>query len=165
MENNWGGKMNFTLNVDRSVDLASGINLQMERNIAQAERLGSEAYNNRQRMLQAMEETASNTSESNMHLQKINAQLIKHIELLEVQLYVQTQQLNTLKNLFASTEDGVLVEKEMLKLLREIDDSHPLWEYVKDKGGDIAVAGILEHWPVIWATLKAILTVGGAIQL
>lgn len=47
MENNWGGKMNFTLNVDRSVDLASGINLQMERNIAQAERLGSEAYNNR----------------------------------------------------------------------------------------------------------------------
>ena len=159
MENNWGGKMNFTLNVDRSVDLASGINLQMERNIAQAERLGSEAYNNRQRMLQAMEETASNTSESNMHLQKINAQLIKHIELLE------DQQLNTLKNLFASTEDGVLVEKEMLKLLREIDDSHPLWEYVKDKGGDIAVAGILEHWPVIWATLKAILTVGGAIQL
>ena len=55
--------------------------------------------------------------------------------------------------------------KPVYELLREIDDSHPLWEYVKDKGGDIAVAGILEHWPVIWATLKAILTVGGAIQL
>lgn len=46
----------------------------------------------------------------------------------------------------ASGEDGVQVEKEMMNLIKkEIDETHPLWEYVKDKGGDIAVITESHH--------------------
>ena len=53
-------------------------------------------------------------------------------------------------------------KKEIMKLIKEqIDESHPMWEYVKDKGGDVAVAGILQWGPVIWTAVKAYLATKG----
>ncbi|MCI6018693.1 MAG: hypothetical protein MRZ59_07590, partial [Clostridiales bacterium] len=59
------------------------------------------------------------------------------------QLDFDEQQLGILKNIFASEEDGVAVEKELMNLIQgQIDSSHQLWDFVKEKGGDLAFAGI-----------------------
>ena len=74
------------------------------------------------------------------------------------QLDFAEQQIGILNNIFASDEDGVVVEKEILKLIQnQIDTSHPLWDYIKDKGGDIAVSGITTYGPIIWSAIKAYL--------
>lgn len=88
-----------------------------------------------------------------------------HIELLEKanetlqkQLETGQKQLEILQDIFASGEDGVQVEKELMNLIKkEIDETHPLWEYVKDKGGDIAVAGATAGIPVLYGAFKAYL--------
>ena len=43
------------------------------------------------------------------------------------------------------------------ELDKEIDETHPLWEYVKDKGGDIAVAGATAGIPILYGAFKAYL--------
>ncbi|CBH21762.1 protein of unknown function [Acetoanaerobium sticklandii] len=43
----------------------------------------------------------------------------------------------------------------------QIDSTHPLWEYVKDKGGDAAVAGITAGSPIIFASIKMYLSTKG----
>ena len=40
---------------------------------------------------------------------------------------------------------------------KEIDETHPLWEYVKDKGRDIAVAGATAGIPVLYGAFKVYL--------
>ena len=80
------------------------------------------------------------------------------------QLELDEQQLTFLKNIFASGEDGVAVEKEIMKLIQDqIDSSHPLWDYVKDKGGDIAVAGVTAGSPAIYGAIKMYLASKGII--
>ena len=151
-----------SLDLSRTIDIASAVQAQFDDNHRETMRIAEEAYNNRQRMQKAMEETAENTAANNVQLEKIVAQQSRHIDLLEKQLSTQEEQLTTLKNIFASTEDGVAVEKEIMKLIKEqIDESHPMWEYVKDKGGDVAVAGILQWGPVIWTAVKAYLATKG----
>ena len=94
-----------------------------------------------------------------------------HIELLEKanetlqkQLETGQKQLEILQDIFASGEDGVQVEKELMNLIKkEIDETHPLWEYVKDKGGDIAVAGATAGIPVLYGAFKAYLLSKGII--
>lgn len=153
-----------SLDLTSTVNLASSVQAQFEQNRRDTMRIAEEAYNNRQRMQRAMEETAANTAESNVQLQKLVGQQSRHIELLEKQLSVQEEQLAILNNIFASAEDGVAVEKEIMKLIAEqIDENHPMWEYVKDKGGDVAVAGILQWGPVIWAAVKTYLATKGIV--
>ena len=41
--------------------------------------------------------------------------------------------------------------------LMTLDETHPLWEYIKDKGGDIAVAGATAGFPVLYGAFKAYL--------
>ena len=165
MANNFDNLKPFnipSLDLSRTIDIASAVQTQFDENHRENMRIAEEAYNNRQRMQRAMEETAANTAASNVQLEKIVAQQSRHIDLLEEQLSTQKEQLAILRNIFASSEDGVAVEKEIMKLIEEqIDDSHPLWEYVKDKGGDIAVAGVLEWGPVIWKAFKAYLAIKG----
>ena len=73
-------------------------------------------------------------------------------------------QLQILTNIFASGEDGVAVEKEIMKLIQsEIDEKHPLWDYVKDKGGDIAVTGITTGVPILYKVFKVFLATKGII--
>ena len=96
--------------------------------------------------------------------QKIIENQNAYIDLLRGQLETSQKQLDILKNLFASTEDGVAVEKEIMKIIQaNIDEKHPLWEYVKDKGGDVAVAGVLQWGPVIWTALKTYLATQGIL--
>ena len=84
--------------------------------------------------------------------------LEKANETLQKQLENGQKQLEILQHIFAPGEGGVLVEKERMNLIKkEIDETHPLWEYVKDKGGDIAVAGATAGIPVLYGAFKAYL--------
>ena len=113
-------------------------------------------------MQEAVVQTAENTAQTNIQLQKVIENQNDYIDLLKKQLEIDAKQLDALKNIFASSEAGVTVEKEIMKLIEEqIDENHPLWDYVKDKGGDVAVAGILQWGPVIWTAVKACLVAKG----
>ena len=72
-----------------------------------------------------------------------------------------SEQLQKVKNIFSSQEDGVAVEKEIMRLIQEqIDDKHPLWDYVKDKGSDLAISALT---PVIYNAIKTYLATQGVI--
>lgn len=144
------------LNLGPSLDLVSTVQAQFEEEQERMMNIAETAYSNQQRQLKAIEETAVNTAETNLRLDMVLAQQSRYVDMLEKQLDTQKQQLAVLNNIFASGEDAVTVEKEIMKLIAEqINEKHPLWEYVKDKGGDIAVAGIQEWLTVIFAALKA----------
>lgn len=150
------------LDLSHSLNMVSQIQAQMDENQRHAQQVAQAAYEERHRMQEAMEQTAENTAQTNIHLQKVVENQNAYIDLLRKQLEIDEKQLDALKNIFASSEDGVAVEKEIMKLIEEqIDENHPLWEYVKDKGGDIAVAGILQWGPVIWTAVKAYLAAKG----
>lgn len=161
-----------TLDLSHTTNMALSVQADIEENNKLMKQVADEAYNNRQKMQKAIEQTAVNTAETNLQLQKVVENQNAYIEILKNQLSVQTQQLefneqqlSILKNIFASGEDGVAVEKEILKLIQEqIDSSHPLWDYVKDKGGDVAVAGITAGVPVLYNAIKMYLASKG-IQL
>ena len=133
------------------------------------EQMAYEAYENRQKIRKEMEETANNTANTNSKLEKIIENQNAYICLLNEQLSSQKrqleidkQQLNILKDIFASEQDGVNAEKEIMNLIQtQIDSSHPLWDYVKDKAGDVAVAGITAGAPVIFTAVKAFLASKG----
>lgn len=160
---------NFNLDLTKTVNLASGVQAQIDESNRLNMQLADEAYNNRQRELKAIEQTAMNTAETNVQLQKVVDNQNAYIDILKEQLATQKkqmelneEQLGILYNIFASGEDGVIVEKEIMKLIQDqIDTSHPLWDYVKDKGGDIAVAGVTTGAPVIYASIKMYLASKG----
>lgn len=167
MANDFTGKFPG-LDLSRTFDMASTIQNQFEANrrkqLQETVRAAEEAYNNQQSIKRAVEETAANTGAVNEQLNTIIKQQSSHITLLEKQLDLQERQLAALNDIFASTEDGVLVEKEIMKLIADqIDSNHPLWDYVKDKGGDIAVAGAIQVAPVIWSAIKAFLVTKGIL--
>ncbi|MGI6678445.1 MAG: hypothetical protein ACOX2Q_05095 [Dehalobacterium sp.] len=120
-------------------------------------------------MQEAIKQTAINTGETNVHLQNVIINqngyitiLKEQIDLQNKQLELNEQQLSILKSIFSSTEDGVDIEQEILKLIQEqIDSNHPLWDFVKDKGGDVAVAGITVGAPVIYNAIKMFLSSKG----
>jgi predicted nucleotide-binding protein (sugar kinase/HSP70/actin superfamily) len=58
-------------------------------------------------------------------------------------LELQEAQLSTLKNLFASGEDGVAVQKEIMRLIEE-SGNKSIQDLLVDKGADLVVAGVLE---------------------
>lgn len=154
-----------------TANLALGIQAEIEENNKITRQHAEEAYNNRQRMQKAIEQTAINTAETNVQLQKVVENQNAYIDVLKNQLSTQKQQLELdeqqltiLKKIFASGEDGVAVEKEIMKLIQDqIDSSHPLWDYVKDKGGDIAVAGVTAGAPVIYGSIKMYLASKGIL--
>lgn len=162
-------KFNASIQTQRM--LAESIAAEQDRMMHQAQEVGEQAYQNRKQMQEAMERTAYNTDMTNKRLEKIIDQQSSHIELLENaiktlqnQLETGQKQLEILQNLFASEEDGAQVEKELMNLIKiEIDETHPLWEYVKDKGGDIAVAGATAGIPVLYGAIKAYLMSKGII--
>lgn len=159
------------IDLSYTTNLASGIQAQIEESNKRTQQIAEEAYNNRQRMQKAIEQTATNTAETNVQLQKVVENQNAYIDVLKDQLSTQKQQLElnehqltVLKNIFASGEDGVVVEKEIMKLIQEqIDSKHPLWDYVKDKGGDIAVAGVTAGAPVIYDAIKMYLASKGIL--
>lgn len=140
-------------------NIASNFQMQLSNSLKE---INQEAYNNRQKLQQAIGQTASNTETTIVKLQDIIDNQNKYITLLNQQLSTQQRQLEILKSLFVSGENGVAVEKEIMELIRnEIDSTHPLWEYVKDKGGDIVVAGITSGAPIIFTALRNFLASKG----
>lgn len=147
---------NFNFDMPYTFGSLSSFQKQIEENERQTRIVAQEAYNNRQKMQKALEMTASNTGKTNEQLAKIIQNQSEYIDMLKKQLEIDEQQLSILKDIFTSEEDGVAVEKEIWKLIQEqIDESHPLWEYVKDKGGDVAVAGITAGIPILYNAFKA----------
>lgn len=150
--------LKFNASIQPQRMFAESIAAEQDRMMRQAQEVGEQAYQNRKRMQEAMERTAHNTDVTNERLEKMIDQQSSHIELLEKANETLQKQLEILQNIFAAGEDGVLVEKELMNLIKkEIDETHPLWEYVKDKGGDIAVAGATAGIPVLYGAFKAYL--------
>lgn len=160
-------KMNFSY----TSNLVTGLQEQMKRNDDAARKIAQEAYENRQRMQKAIEQTAINTAETNVQLQKVVENQNEYIDVLKEQLTMQKkqiqvleQQTNILERVFSSEQDGVVAEQEILELIKkQIDSSHPLWNYVKDKGGDVLVTGVTTGVPVIYGALKMYLEAKGII--
>ena len=154
-----------------STNLAAHSAAQFAEHERVARQIADEANQNRQKMQKALEATAENTAQTNLQLQQVVQKQNDYIELLKQQLTIQKQQLESdeqqldiLKSIFASDENGVAVEKEILNLIRnQIDAQHPMWDYVKDKTGDIAVAGITAGAPIIYNALKAYLSTKGIV--
>lgn len=153
-----------TFNID-----TSGI----EQSMRAVDKFNQEKREREQRQLEAMEATANNTAETNNRLNKVIDNQNEYIETLKKQIELQKQQLEAsqsqlqiLTNIFTSGEDDVAVEKEIMKLIQsEVDEKHPLWDYVKDKGGDIAVAGVTTGVPVLYKAFKAFLATKGIVLL
>lgn len=84
-----------------------------------------------------------------------SALLIQVIENQNKQIETLESQLQILKNIFASGEDGVAVQKEIMKILEDnLGKDHPLLSYLADKGGDIA-------FPALFVAFKAYLVSKG----
>lgn len=130
------------IDISYTANLASGIQRQIEENNRRSQLIAEEAYNNRQRMQKAIEETAANTAETNVHIQKVIENQNEYIDMLKEQIAMQKkqlefdeQQLKILKDIFESAENGTAIENEIKELIqKQIDSSHPLWDYIKDKG-------------------------------
>ena len=75
-----------------------------------------------------------------------------------------SQQLQVLKDLFTSGEDGVAVQKEIMQMLIDQEnDKQSIREYLADKGGDLGVATITAATPLVWSGIKAWLATKGII--
>lgn len=112
--------------------------------------------------LEALQETARETHEIRERQDKIidNQQLL--IEYQKGQIVMLSQQLQVLKDLFASGKDGVAVQKEIMQILIDQEENEqPIREYLADKGGDLDVAAITAATPMIWSGIKAWLATKG----
>ena len=129
---------NFSsLDLSRTTNMALSVQAEIEENNKLMKQAADEAYNNRQKMQKAIEQTAVNTAETNLQLHKVVENQNAYIDILKNQLSVQTQQLE--------------FNEQQLSIL-------------KDKGGDVAVAGITAGVPVLYNAIKMYLASKG-IQL
>lgn len=97
-------------------------------------------------------------------LREIYLQAVLANQKLQQSLDVQDKQLQVLKNLFASGEDGVAVQKEIMQMLiAQENDKHPVGDLLKDKGADLGVAAITAATPFVWTAIKNWLVTQGII--
>ncbi len=76
-------------------------------------------------------------------LQGVYTQALLTNQTLNDSLELQKAQLEALRNLFVSGEDGVAVQKEIMRLVEE-NESLQVRDFLADKGADLVVAGIIE---------------------
>lgn len=119
-------------NLGYANNMIEQIQRQQEENL----RLVSEATDERNRKFdearQAAIETAENTAEMKEDLKIVIHNQNSYIKMLE-------KQNETLKNIFASGEDGVLVQKEIMKILEEQGENDGTF---RDKGLDAGIQAI-----------------------
>ena len=97
-------------------------------------------------------------------LREIYLQAVVANQTLQQSLVLQEKQLQVLKDLFTSGEDGVAVQKEIMQMLIDQENNkHPIRDYLKDKGGDLGVAAITAATPLVWSGIKAWLATQGII--
>lgn len=111
---------------------------------------------------QANIRTAEHTAAMNEQLGvmiKNQGQLIENqrsiIDNQEKQIEQLEQQLHKLENIFVSSEDSALVQKEIMKMVG--DKGHPIWSYIADKGGDVLVENLPVIMPIVWEGIKCYL--------
>lgn len=112
--------------------------------------------------LEALQETAKETREIRERQDKIidNQQLL--IEHQRDQIAVLSKQLHVLEELFASGEDGVAAQEEIMQLLIDQEnEKHPIGDYLADKAGDLGVAAITAATPLVWSGIKGWLATKG----
>lgn len=137
----------------------------LDEQLKQLEEINRENYRRREEERLANIETAENTAEMKDDIKIVIHNQNSHIALLEQQLEIQNQQieiqneqLQVLKGIFSSTENEVEIEEQLKELVRQqIDSHHPLWDYLKDKGGDVAIVSA----PVLYKAFKALLLSAG----
>ena len=97
-------------------------------------------------------------------LREIYLQAVVANQTLQQSLALQEKQLQVLKDLFTSGEDGVAVQKEIMQMVIDQENNkHPIRDYLKDKGGDLGVAAITAATPLVWSGIKAWLATQGII--
>ena len=69
------------LDLSYTMNMASGVQRQIEESNRRSREISNEAYETRQRMQNALEQTASNTAETNLQLQKVVENQNDYIEL------------------------------------------------------------------------------------
>lgn len=126
-------------NLGYTNNMIDQIQRQQEENL----RLVSEAADERNRKFdetrQAAIETAENTAEMKVDLKNVIHNQNSYIKMLEKQNEI-------LKNIFSSGEDGVSVQKEIMKILQEQGESDGTF---KDKGLDAGIQAVflaLQMW-------------------
>lgn len=105
---------------------------QLQASFADLEDVRMAEYQRKEEARQATIETAENTSEIRDDLKQIIHNQNSYIKVLEYQNQL-------LKNVFASGEDGVAVQKEIMKILQEQSESG---ETFKDKGLDTIIQSV-----------------------
>lgn len=153
-----------------------GLQKMTEEYQKETERAVEAATENRQRLQRAIEQTAENTEKTNKQLKETNDTLQdiiknqnkligiqeKQLEELNAQLETAENQLAILREIFTSSSDNLEAEAEIAALLQEqIDSHHPVKEYLLDKAGDLAVAGVTLGVPMLWASFKTYLAAKG----
>lgn len=156
------GGFDFSITTDLASSIQENLKRQQNESFHELERINAEACENRRKIQNALDKTAENTGETNTQLQKVIENQNSYIEMLKKQLDVSEQQLLVLKNIFSDNKDASEIEKELLEcVLNQLDDKHPLRNFLKDKGGDVAVAGIVSGAPVLYNALKTFLVSKG----
>ena len=97
-------------------------------------------------------------------LRDIYLQAVVANQTLQQSLDLHEKQLQVLKDIFASGEDGVAVQKEIMQMLIDQEtDQHPIRDALADKGGDLGVAAITAATPLVWTGIKAWLATQGIV--
>lgn len=115
--------------VNPAEDMMKRIQKEQEANLKMVTEAAEERNRKFDEARKATIETAENTAEMKMDLKEVIHNQNSYIKLLE-------KQIGILNNMFASGEDGVAVQKEIMKILQEqgVDDNT-----FKDKGLDIVI--------------------------
>lgn len=110
-------------------NLIQDIQREQEKNLKIVQEAAEERNRKFDEARKATIETAANTSEMKSDLKEVIHNQNSYIKLLEKQNEV-------LKNIYASSEDNVVIQKEVMKILQEqgIDEST-----FKDKGLDVVI--------------------------
>lgn len=116
------------------------------------------------RQMNALEQTAKNTGETKEKLDDIITNQNDYIKILKQQLKVQEDQLSIISNIFMSSENVEQYEKELLNLLKEeINDKHPVVDFIKNVGENVLANGATSTIPVLYNVLKKFLLSKGIL--
>ncbi|MDD3205664.1 MAG: hypothetical protein PHS74_08030 [Lachnospiraceae bacterium] len=154
---------------DYTYKLSQQVNRDMEERNRMIQEAGEQAYQRSEQFRKAAVQTAENTAEMKGQLYKVVENQNEYIDILKEQVKLQADQienqeavLEMLKKFFASGEDGVAVQKEIMKIMLQ-DEKHPIREFLTDKGGDLGVAALTNIMPIAWSAIKTYLIIHGIL--
>lgn len=119
--------------IQSAVNTAASINHEMNLSMAAMDAVGRQEAKRKAEMHTAAVETADNTAEMKADLKNVIHNQNDYIKLLKEQNEYIKEVLN---NLFGSSEDAVLVQKEILEIMQK---SKPTDGIALDKGFDVAI--------------------------